>query len=207
MVPGCSPDPALHPAAPAALVERHGARLLCLARSAIDAGVTERRRPRIDLDRQPPDLRRPRASFVTLRVEGALRGCIGKARPCRPLAVDVAENAYAAAFEDGRFPPLAAADLDPLDIEVSVLGGFEPLTASDEADLLRQLRPGHDGLILEFGAARGLFLPGVWSVLPEPGDFVAQLKLKAGLERDFWSPRLTLQRFATATVSSETIAA
>ena len=136
-----------------------------------------------------------------------MRGCIGKARPCRPLAVDVAENAYAAAFEDGRFPPLAAANLDPLDIEVSVLGGFEPLTASDEADLLRQLRPGHDGLILEFGAARGLFLPGVWSVLPEPGDFVAQLKLKAGLERDFWSPRLTLQRFATATVSSETIAA
>ena len=96
---------------------------------------------------------------------------------------------------------------DPLDIEVSVLGGFEPLAARDEADLLRHLRPGHDGLILEFGDARGLFLPGVWSVLPEPADFVAQLKLKAGLERDFWSPRLTLQRFATATVSSIPVAA
>lgn len=128
-----------------------------------------------------PTLRETMASFVTLRTGEDLRGCIGTAHASRPLAEDVAHNAFHAAFSDPRFAPLAVAEFDAISIEVSVLTPPQPFPFDDEADLAARLVPGRDGLILERGSARGLFLPQVWEMLPDARAFLDHLKDKAGL--------------------------
>ncbi len=110
---------------------------------------------------------------------------------------DVVENAFASAFKDPRFPPLAAAEFDDLEIHISVLSPATPMMFSSEADLLRQLRPGVDGLILEDGPHRGTFLPSVWESLPQPLEFLRNLKMKAGLPADHWSDRVRVYRYQT----------
>ena len=104
-------------------------------------------------------------------------------------------NAQAAAFRDPRFEPVSRTELDDIRIEVSLLSTPEAMRFRSEADALRQLRPGVDGVILECGGARGTFLPQVWEQLPEPADFMAQLKRKAGLRGDFWSDEVRLSRY------------
>ena len=128
-----------------------------------------------------PRLAQRAACFVTLTRAGALRGCLGSVRPQRPLSEDVAHNAVAAATRDTRFPPVTAAELAALRIEVSLLSEAEFLDFRDEADLLAQLRPGIDGLHLFAGCRNAVFLPQVWEQLPTPADFLAALKHKAGL--------------------------
>jgi len=145
-------------------------------------------------------LREKRATFVTLRLEGKLRGCVGTLEAVRPLVVDVAHNAWAAAFRDPRFPPLEAAEREGLDIHLSILRPAEPLDFSSEEDLLSQLRPGVDGLILEEGGRRGTFLPTVWESLPEPRAFLRELKRKAGLPADHWSHTLRAHRYTVESV-------
>ncbi len=172
--------------------------LLDIARRSIVHGL-EHHAP---LTVEPADyegpLREPRASFVTLHLGEALRGCIGSLEARRPLVCDVAHNAFAAAFQDPRFPPLSAAELQALRIHISVLSAPQPLHFTSQEDLLRQLRPGIDGLILEEGEVyRGTFLPSVWASLPEPRQFLAQLKLKAGLPPDYWSDTLRVWRYTT----------
>jgi AmmeMemoRadiSam system protein A len=137
------------------------------------------------------------ACFVTLREDGELRGCIGSILPHRPLIEDVRGNTLAAATRDPRFPPLAREELDRVTIQVSLLSALEPVNFTCEADLLRQLRPGVDGLILEYGAHKGTFLPAVWKELGNPSVFLAQLKRKAGLKPDFWSPEIRIRRYTT----------
>lgn len=137
----------------------------------------------------------PGAAFVTLTQGGRLRGCIGSLEARRQLAEDVAANARAAAFRDPRFAPLRHDELAATQVEVSVLSAAEPMQFRDEVDALRQLRPGVDGVILESGGHRATFLPQVWGQLPVPRDFLAQLKRKAGLAGDFWSPDLRLWRY------------
>jgi len=168
-----------------------GAALLALARSAIGAelGVPERTVAPHEA------LAAPGATFVTLRKDGALRGCIGSLKPLRALAVDVRENAIAAAFRDPRFPPLATVEFETTSVEVSLLTADERLDVRDEADLLARLRPDVDGLVLEYGRHRATFLPQVWESLPDPRGFVMALKRKAGLPVDFWSPRVNVSRY------------
>lgn len=138
-----------------------------------------------------------RATFVTLEIGGALRGCIGVLEAIRPLVVDVARNAFAAAFEDPRFPRLTRAELPRLDIHISVLTPPEPMHFDSEADLLRQIRPGIDGLILEDRGRRGTFLPSVWEQLPKPDEFFEHLRHKAGLPGGYWSETLIVSRYTT----------
>jgi AmmeMemoRadiSam system protein A len=135
-------------------------------------------------------LLRPGATFVTLFCRGELRGCIGSLEATRTLGTDVRENAIAAAFRDPRFPPLTAAEFGGTWIEVSLLSAAESHRFDTEAALRDRLRPGIDGVTLEHDARRATFLPQVWESLPEPEDFLAALKQKAGLPVDFWSPRL-----------------
>jgi AmmeMemoRadiSam system protein A len=142
----------------------------------------------------------PGAAFVTLRRhDGALRGCIGSAVATRPLIADVTQHAFNAAFRDPRFPRLEWLELAGLSLSVSVLTPPEPMQFADERDLLRQLRPGTDGLIIEDQGRRALFLPSVWEELPEPGQFLALLKLKAGIG-DAVSATLRAQRFRSIEV-------
>lgn len=145
-------------------------------------------------------LRAERATFVTLKRDGQLRGCIGMLAACRPLVVDVAENAYAAAFEDPRFPPLAAREMDGIDIHISILSPPEPMVIEDEEDLLAQLRPNVDGLIIEDGARKATFLPSVWEELSDPLEFLFHLKRKAGFRRDHWSKTFRAFRYTAESV-------
>jgi AmmeMemoRadiSam system protein A len=180
------------PAAPLSRAER--ATLLDVARGAIAAALLGR--PFAAPPWEPGSrLGEPGASFVTLTRRDELRGCVGTLEPRRPLAEDVAENARAAAFRDPRFPPITVHEWDAIAIHVSVLGPAEPLAAASEAELLAALRPGRDGLILEEGLRRATFLPAVWESLPDPRDFLAQLRRKAGLPLDHWSPTLAFRRY------------
>ena len=143
----------------------------------------------------PDWFKEPGATFVTLTQNGQLRGCIGSLEAHRPLGEDLLENARAAAFRDPRFAPLSVDELARTRVEVSVLSAATPMRFQDEADLLRQLRPGVDGIILEYGRHRATFLPQVWEQLPDPRTFMAHLKKKAGLAEDFWSPALGISRY------------
>lgn len=168
-----------------------GRQLLALARNAIE----HRLRGIPEAAAADPALAAPGAVFVTLTQGGELRGCIGSLEAWRPLAEDVRENACAAAFRDPRFPPLAADELPRTRVEVSLLTPAEPVAFADEADALRQLRPGKDGIVFECGGRRATFLPQVWEQLPEPARFLGQLKRKAGLPGDFWSDDVRLSRY------------
>lgn len=177
------------------------AALLEVARRSIEHGLETGRPLPVDVSAYPPALQAPGASFVTLNIDGRLRGCIGSLEAVRPLVEDVAHNAFAAAFRDPRFPPVTAAEAPHLDIHVSVLSPAEPMEFESEEDLLRQIRPGVDGLILEDHGRRGTFLPSVWESLPDPRDFLQQLKLKAGLPPDHWSDTLRVWRYTTESFS------
>lgn len=142
-----------------------------------------------------PALAAPGASFVTLQHGGALRGCIGSLSEHRPLGEDVRANAVAAAFDDPRFAPLTAAEFSGLAVEVSLLDPAEPLPAASEAEACAQLRPGVDGLILQWRGRRVTFLAQVWEQLPQPEEFLRALRRKAGLAPDFWAPDLSLARY------------
>lgn len=171
--------------------------LLSIARQSIEQGLADGHPLEVDLSRYATALHEWRASFVTLHHQSQLRGCIGHLEAYQPLAVDVAENAYSAAFRDPRFSALQAAELAALQIHISVLTPPEPMSFSDQGDLMRQIRPGIDGLILQAEGRRGTFLPSVWESLPEPLDFLRQLKRKAGLSTDYWSRHLVVERYTT----------
>ena len=158
--------------------------LLDLARRSISRTLDGLEPPQINLQSLAPVLQEPRASFVTLTIGGDLRGCIGSIEPRQPLALDVRENAVAAAFRDPRFPPLSRREFDLIQIEVSVLTRPQPLEYDGADDLLARLRPHVDGVIISRGWNRATFLPQVWEKLPHPREFLAHLCLKAGLPAD-----------------------
>jgi AmmeMemoRadiSam system protein A len=188
-----------------AVLGRHGGDLLALAAASIRYPLTGRKlavRP----DEAPADLAAPGASFITLMRGGELRGCLGSQRAWRPLVTDVIENAAAAASSDPRFPPLVAEELPGLGLSVSLLTPEVPVPAATEADLLRALRPGRDGVILVDGAYRGLFLPQMWEQLPTSAEFMRWLKRKAGLPETHWSPSVRISRFETLSVKVDDIA-
>ncbi len=167
-----------------------GAALVTLARGAIGSEFG-RRAPTADHD----ELDRPGATFVTLKLDDDLRGCIGTLEPIRKLRTDVQENARRAAFSDPRFPPLRVHEFEAIDVEVSLIGPSAAIECEREEHLLAQLRPGVDGVILSYGYRRGTFLPQVWESLPEPRSFLRELKRKAGLPDDFWHPELKVARY------------
>ncbi len=146
----------------------------------------------------PAWLEEPGAVFVTLTQQGRLRGCIGSLEAHRALGRDLEANAQAAAFHDPRFPPLELAELGRTRIEVSILSKPEAMHCTDEAHALAQLRPGIDGVIFQSSWHRATFLPQVWEQLPEPRQFMAHLKLKAGLAADYWSDTVQLSRYTVS---------
>jgi hypothetical protein len=176
-------------------------RLFEVARESIRLGVLRGHPLRPDPLAFSAPLRELRSSFVTLRLVGELRGCVGGLEPRWPLVSDVARHAFAAGFRDPRFPPVDAAEFAALEVEISVLSPLEPLSFACEAELLAQLRPGIDGLVLEVGARRGTFLPSVWEQLPTPCDFLAELKRKAGLAADSWPHALVVYRYTVESLS------
>jgi AmmeMemoRadiSam system protein B/AmmeMemoRadiSam system protein A len=141
------------------------------------------------------------ATFVTLKIDGQLRGCIGTLSAHRKLLDDIKHNARAAAFEDPRFPPLSAAEFSKLEVNISILTSPEDFPVESEQDLLNKLTPGEDGLILTDGAHRSTFLPSVWEELTDPLEFLQRLKRKAGLPVDYWSSTIQFKKYHTICVS------
>lgn len=179
------------------LTKAHQSQLLELAKKSIRHGLETGKPLAINPDDFPAGLIEPRATFVTLHINHQLRGCIGMLKAVRPLAEDVAQNAFAAAFKDPRFPPLEENELNSLEIHISILTPSEPMTFVSEEDALAQLQPGIDGLILEDGNRRGTFLPSVWETLSQPRQFLRNLKQKAGLPPDYWSDTIRISRYRT----------
>ena len=172
-----------------------GSALLMLARSAIAEKLGLGTLAAVSHAR----LEEPSATFVTLRHAGELRGCVGSLQPVRALRDDVRANAVAAAFRDPRFAPLAASEFAMTSLEVSLLAGEERIEARSESELLAQLRPGVDGVILEWGRHRATLLPQVWQHVSDPREFLAALKVKAGLAEDFWNEGMLVSRYGATT--------
>ena len=157
--------------------------LLSLARASIEEAFD---RPfkydRNVLATQFPELSEKRATFVTLKTDAiSLRGCIGSITPYRPLFDDIVSNAKAAAFHDPRFAPLQAREYQRCSVEVSLLTVPQELTYENESDLRQKIRPGIDGVILEYGGRSATFLPQVWEDLNGFDPFFSHLGIKAGL--------------------------
>jgi AmmeMemoRadiSam system protein A len=113
---------------------------------------------------------------------------------------DVADNAYAAAFRDPRFPTLTQDEYPMLQYHISVLNPPEPMTFTSEDDLLKQIRPNIDGLVLSDKGMRGTFLPSVWESLPTAEQFLSHLKQKAGLPADYWSDTVKVERYTVENI-------
>lgn len=177
------------------LEPRQQQQLRTIAYNSIQHGLTHGTAMTVDLSALDAELQARRATFVTLNKHGQLCGCIGMLEPVRPLAEDVAHNAFAAAFCDTRFPPLQQDELDQLQIHISILGTPEEMTFASEEDLITQLRPGVDGLIMEEGCCRGTFLPSVWESLQDRREFLNYLKIKSGLPADYWSDSIRIKRY------------
>jgi uncharacterized protein len=161
--------------------------LLQLAREAITAHVASAPLPEPVMSGV---LARPGGAFVSIHNRGELRGCIGHIEANDPIGRVVLRCAVAACSADPRFPVVTAAELPALDIELSLLGGLEPITGATDIEI------GHHGLVVEQGSSRGLLLPQVaveWRWSPE--TFLAQTCHKAGLPLDAWKKGARIWRF------------
>jgi AmmeMemoRadiSam system protein B/AmmeMemoRadiSam system protein A len=186
----------------ARLSPAHRNQLLDAARRTLRHVVDHGRPPDVAIETFAMPLRSVRRTFVTLEIDGNLRGCIGSLAPVTPLVIDVVQNTFKSAVQDPRFGPLTRAELERVEITISILSHSRPMAVKSDADLIDQLRPDMDGLVLRDGPHSALFLPKVWDVLPDPRAFVGHLKLKAGLPADHMSPTFQAFRFCAETFGS-----
>lgn len=177
------------------------AQLLDLARRALAHVVGTGRVPAVAVNSFAPAMRAIRKTFVTLTMDGRLRGCVGSLMAHAPLVEDVVGNTAKAATADTRFAPLSGEELPLCDISISILSHARPIRFGDEMELLARLRPRRDGLIIRAGDRSALFLPKVWEVLPDPAQFLAHLKSKAGLDPNTPTQGLNAFHFTTETFS------
>lgn len=181
--------------------------LLAMVHKVIGAGL-EGHQPVAESNvdgNQYPGLLQQRSCFVTLKIDGQLRGCIGNLEVNSRLIDAVARNAYLAAFKDHRFSPVNRNEAEQLEVEISVLTPIQPLPVISNEDLLQKLRPGVDGLIFKAGECQATFLPAVWQQLPDTKSFVEHLKQKAGLSADFWSDDVDCKIYQAIKVSEESL--
>ncbi len=187
----------LEDAAAARLAERQRHSLLEAAKTAIRYQTARGKTPKVNEIKFPRQLQAQRATFVTVKLDGKLRGCIGSTAPRQALITDVISSACKAVAADPRFPPVTEEEVPRLEVSVSILSTPRQVAFASEDELVAQLRPKADGLILLEGKKRGLFLPQVWDSLPDPRQFVRNLKVKAGLKPDYWSAKVKVFRFTT----------
>lgn len=164
--------------------------LLTLARQTIMKAVNQQPLPMWDDANLTEGLSQKAASFVTLTMDGDLRGCIGSLEAYQSLVEDVRDHARQAALEDYRFPPVTKAEIPKLHIEISRLTPSFPLKYHNPEDLPGLLKPNQDGVILKDGFRRATFLPQVWQQLPKPEEFLSHLCVKMGASADLWKRKL-----------------
>jgi AmmeMemoRadiSam system protein A len=168
------------------LSETEKTHLLRIAREALELGVRGKVLPDLEFDSLPLNLAQPGASFVTLTKKHELRGCIGSLEASLPLAEDVRVHTIAAALEDYRFPPVLLEELSSISIEISILSTPKKIIANGPEEILSNIRPGIDGVIVKQGIRRATFLPQVWEKVPEINIFMGMLCRKMGAASDYW---------------------
>lgn len=174
-----------------------------IAKTSIERAVKSKKHYSPSKSHFPEDVFDKGASFVTLYKKGELRGCIGTVLPVSSIAQDIANNAYAAALEDSRFPPVTEEELPDLSYSIALLSGFEKINYTNEADVIEQIKANVDGLIIRDGNRQGVFLPAVWKELPNKEDFFKHLKIKAGMNPNYWNNRIVVYRFRTVEIKDE----
>jgi len=177
--------------------------LLNLAKASIQYGLEHGQAIAVTTGNYPASLQEHRACFVTLEINHQLRGCIGSLQAHRSLIEDIAENAYAAAFRDPRFGPVSEDEYPNLQYHISVLTPPQAMTFTSEQDLLNQIRPGIDGLVLSDKGNRGTFLPSVWESLPTAKEFLSHLKQKAGLPMSYWSETVKVEHYTVESIEED----
>ncbi|MFW6231381.1 MAG: AmmeMemoRadiSam system protein A [Nanoarchaeota archaeon] len=160
--------------------------LLRLARKSIADYLEGMQEPKVT-EKVPKELLNDHGTFVTLTINGELRGCIGSIMPRQAIYKDVIENAQAAAFRDPRFPPLKPEELTQISIEISILSLAKKYPYKTAIELLGKIKEDHPGVILRKGMRSATFLPQVWEQLPDAEDFLMHLCMKAGLPPDAWN--------------------
>jgi len=160
--------------------------LLSVARKAIADELEISFGEPVEPDGHDAELTEKTGVFVTLEINGRLRGCIGNILPVYPLFEAVRKNAVNAAFEDPRFMPLEPEEFDDVEIEISVLSVPKKLSYKNSGDLLKKLRPGIDGVILKKGYYEATYLPQVWGDLHDKEEFLSSLCVKAGMDSGEW---------------------
>lgn len=160
--------------------------LLQLARQTLEYYFATKERMLIEVDDLDDELTQKRGTFVTLTKGGELRGCIGHIEAIQEIYKDIIDNALSAAFGDHRFRPLEEEELAEVKIEISILSRPVELKYTSADDLLAQLVPLHDGVIIELGRNGATYLPQVWEDLPDKSGFLTSLCEKAGLDPDEW---------------------
>jgi len=168
------------------LTEEEGSCLLSVARQTIEQRLFNREGRTQTESEASAKFSEKRGTFVTLTIDGCLRGCIGHIIPQESLIEGIRVNAINAAFRDPRFRPLSKKEWEKVKIEISILSDPKPLAYTDAEDLLKKLRPGIDGVIIKKGFHQATFLPQVWDQLPDKKEFLTHLCLKAGLGTDAW---------------------
>ena len=160
--------------------------LLHMARETVQLTADRQSLPHLNLADYSEDLRQDGASFVTLTIGEQLRGCIGALEAYQPLVMGVQEHAAAAASEDYRFPRVRPEEVLQIQIEISRLTPTQALLYENWQDLIAQLRPGLDGVLIRDGRRRATFLPQVWEKLPDPHNFLSHLCVKMEAPEDYW---------------------
>ncbi|PCK07402.1 MAG: AMMECR1 domain-containing protein [Alteromonadaceae bacterium] len=177
------------------LTNKHRRLLTSLAWQSIEIGMTHHRPLSVGVEEYPVPLQSKTAAFITIKIDGVLRGCMGSLEAKRPLVQDIVENAFAAAFRDTRFSPLTHAELDEISIELSLLTEMQALDIANEQGLKNILRPNIDGLMIQEGNKQATFLPQVWQEIPDCETFIQQLKREAGLSDSHWSDNIKCWRY------------
>lgn len=164
------------------LNEEHKKTVFDIIKKSIEQGIENGHAYEPKAEQYNAALKKEYAVFVTLKLNGKLRGCIGTTEAHLPLINAVAKYACAAALSDPRFEPVSANEYKQLEISLSILTAPMILKYENEQDLIAKLRPGIDGLIIGKNNARATFLPVVWESLQQPEQFLNELKKKAGIE-------------------------
>lgn len=171
--------------------------ILAIARHAIQFGLQYQQPPVVELEKYSSNLSLPTGAFVTLTESNQLRGCQGEVITEKPILQLIADAAFDAAFNDSRFPRVNHLEEPVLHISISILSELSSIQAETESSLIEQIKQGIDGVYLEYDQHISEFLPDVWERFYDKSDFINQLKLKAKLKSDFWSPKLKFYKFKT----------
>jgi len=189
------------------IIREFGGKLLNTAAAAIKRKIATGVVPNVTLDNCPEPLQTARATFITLEQDGKLRGCIGSMVGYRALVSDVVHNACAAS-EDSRFKNLKKSELEGIMLSISLLSPLQRMTFENEQQLIDQLTPYEDGVLIQDSVLRkdskfrSVFLPQVWDAYSNPKDFLQQLKVKAGLAPDYWGDEMVAWKYSVVKTSA-----